>query len=186
MSNRRLFISLELPEEAKEILAEKVNEIQNSQKSDWRWEDKTKYHLTLKFLGETPENKIPSITDFIKSLEETKKFSFHFDELGIFKNKGKPTIFWAGIHFENDIFQLVQKIEDKMFIFGYQRENRIFHPHITLLRIKDYYDHWLLNEYVGKLSGTDTFTADRICLYQSILERSGSKYNKIIETILSN
>ena len=57
-----------------------------------RWVEPDKLHLTLKFLGETPNEKIPQIkqllSDFVK---DKKRFEIIFDKVGIFGSSYNPT-----------------------------------------------------------------------------------------------
>jgi 2'-5' RNA ligase len=46
-------------------------------------------------------------------------------------------VLWLGIEDKEErLLQLQQRLEDECFSFGFEREARAFHPHLTLARLR--------------------------------------------------
>ncbi len=184
--SHRLFIALQLPSASKVFLSESTSELRTRAGKSWKWESESKYHLTLKFLGECKEDQEQTIINSVKSFEKIGSFNFRFDKFGFFKDKNILRIFWAGLKFEKNIQELAARIDDEMSALNFPKEKRRFHPHITLLRIKDDYDISFIRDYEGKEFPENFFEATSVCLFSSILNPGGSVYNKVFEINLLN
>jgi 2'-5' RNA ligase len=182
----RTFISLEIPEDS----LQKIIEIRNKTvdiSSNVRWEKNDKLHVTLKFLGETDEDKISKIIETIDRITSTfKPISLRFEKFGIFKKGNEPKILWIGVNSNMDLQKLVYEIDTSLVEYEVELEKRSFKPHITLLRFRG-------NEVVKNvLSLTEVilpdikFTADKIIFYESKLLPSGSIYKPIKSFYLKN
>jgi 2'-5' RNA ligase len=96
-------------------------------------------HLTLVFLGETPEDKIPLISSVIdKALKPpVAPFTLTFSTIGCFKHS-KKELWWIGTEHNDthlDILKTIrQRIAESLFSEGISFDNRPFNPHITLGR----------------------------------------------------
>jgi len=96
-------------------------------------------HLTLVFLGETPEDKIPLISSVIdKALQPpVAPFTLTFSTIGCFKHSNKE-LWWIGTEHNDtrlDILETIrQRIAEGLFSKGVSFDNRPFNPHITLGR----------------------------------------------------
>jgi len=107
----RLFISLDMPEEI-------INEISKIQKHIFQrnfivgsFTKKENLHLTLKFLGEVPEDKVEEIKNNLSKIK-FKKFKVHLGELGFFGDR----IFWVEL-LGDEIFKLQKEVDDKLKIY---------------------------------------------------------------------
>jgi 2'-5' RNA ligase len=91
------------------------------------------FHLTLKFLGEVPDNKLAEIKQKLKQVK-FEPFSLKLGKPGVFPNEKFIRVVWAGLEDGEKINSLQQEIETA---FGgmFKKDSR-FHPHITLARIK--------------------------------------------------
>lgn len=88
-------------------------------------------HLTLAFLGETPEERVPALTQILASLP-TQFFALRTDRLGSFM---PPGIVWAGPSEPNGpLLALKEALDVGLGSAGFPVEARRFRPHVTLLR----------------------------------------------------
>ena len=56
-------------------------------------------HLTLKFFGETAEERIHEIEDVLSNVSEANKpFQFSLKSIGIFGSSYRPRLIWFGIN----------------------------------------------------------------------------------------
>lgn len=99
--------------------------------------DPQSLHITLKFLGDTPPQAIPTIAATVAELaESTPAFSVRLLGIGAFPTKERPSVVWAGLQQADPLLQLVGGIEDRLQPLGFPKEHRDFRPHLTLARVK--------------------------------------------------
>ncbi len=139
MENRflRTFIAISVPPAVKSIKQMLISTMEDD-KAEIRWVKHNNLHLTIKFLGFTPENEIDNISDEIKRLVKAHSpFHLSVSGTGSFPDKTKPSVLFLGI--DGELKPLSSLINDAEKLFekkGYPRLNDDFIPHITLARIK--------------------------------------------------
>jgi len=97
-------------------------------------------HITLKFLGEIDIKDVQLIKMVIeKYAKNYEPFSISIKELGAFPTINSPRVIWVGIQENREkIIELAQKISSELEKLGFRKEERTFHPHITIARVKRY------------------------------------------------
>lgn len=116
--------------------------------------------------------KIP-IDKFVPDIVEVKA-------IGFFPSVCDAKVFWTGVHTTQWITDLFKSTEDITSEFGVKKENRRFHPHITIARFKEqptrtFMDEALLYENIN----FGTFVPKELSLYESVLSTSGAVYKLI-------
>lgn len=170
MSNPRLFIAIPVSDQIRDAL---VNWTQvHKKKHPFRkWTHPSDYHITLQFLGETAEHRIP---DIISSLQQIKadRFMLSIGRIGSFGPKANPRILWASAEAtDNSLKQLQQQVSERMALLGYEQEKREFRAHVTLAR--DYKgDHAFQQSELAELEGVLQWQVDRLELMSSQLGSS--------------
>ena len=147
------------------------------------WVKPNHIHLTLKFIGNTPDDDIPKIIEEVgEMLKRHKSFTMDFNRTGIFGSRYAPRVLWLGM--QNTPQELIDLEEDTLTTFdnlGYLRDRQNFVPHITLGRIKELCE----KQYFQKIvSGIEQKTyikqeVNEIILYQSFLRPEGAMYREI-------
>jgi 2'-5' RNA ligase len=104
-----------------------------------RWVEPGGMHLTLKFLGETPEDRLPELRMAItKALAGRQAPRLALAEVGGFPNLRRARVFWVGLREAGQaLLPLQGAIEGAMEGLGWEREGRLFQPHLTLGRRKE-------------------------------------------------
>lgn len=133
----RLFVALELPPEVREAAASVARELKSSG-ADVKWVKPESMHLTLKFLGETPDDQVPDVKSALKeactgkpALELTVK------GCGSFPGQKKPQVVWLGLEGQIDALRdLAVTIEAGLELLGFPPERRSFKAHLTLGRMR--------------------------------------------------
>lgn len=144
-----------------------------------KWVEEKNIHITLKFLGETDENRIPLIQSI---LEETalgiNPFSFSLARTGIFGSSYAPKVVWAGIQPYDEMRDLMKKIHRVLEKAGFEADRQNLVPHLTLGRIKYLDDKKLFADVLDKNSElkSEKMTVDEFRLYESILKKEGPQY----------
>lgn len=178
----RLFIAAEIPENIREVIAGTRDEFAG--KNNFKWEPMDKMHLTLKFLGDCTIEQTGEIEKYVEGLKRESVIDTALMQFGTFTKAGKPIILFAELVNSPLLQNLQHNIEISMSQLGFPTETRKFHPHITLLRVKDFYDFKTIGKIANAPRFDIPFVINEICLYQSVLLSSGSKYVKKASTIL--
>src|SRR6266699_1682394 len=130
----RVFIAVELPNEIRQSLAD-VQRALRSLTNSSRWVAPESIHITLKFLGEVPDQRIGDIHSAITGLT-WKPFNVTVRGVGFFPGTRSPRVLWAGM--EAPTMQaLAEQLDARMERLGFEKEKRAFRAHITLARAKN-------------------------------------------------
>jgi RNA 2',3'-cyclic 3'-phosphodiesterase len=176
----RLFVAMDIPEEVRAAVAALVEQLRPSSR-DARWARIEGLHLTLKFIGEIPEERVGPIVSALTSLTFAKPIALRFGRLGFFPNERRPRVLWAGIDSGPELAALAAAVETALIPLGIAREDRAFSPHLTLARFDSPrgLDHLhAAIDAVGPLEFGSTI-AKEFHLYQSILKRGGAEYTRV-------
>jgi len=146
------------------------------------WSLPANLHLTTKFIGEWPEERLGELKAALAALESQPPIAVHIRKVGFFPNPHAPRVFWCGIEAPG-LEALAEHTDGATAALGIARETRAFSPHLTLARIKERLDLQPLRQAVAALPSLDfgEFQAASFFLYQSTLRPSGSVYTKLAE-----
>jgi 2'-5' RNA ligase len=194
-------VALDIPEEVRAAigaLIEKLrptsdNILAGSKRSPnpARWVRIEGIHVTLKFIGEVPPEKIEPIKASLSQIQFTnfppKAIDLKFHGVGFFPNERRPRVLWAGIEAGAELGALAAAVETSLEPLGIPKEQRIFSPHLTLARFDtarskpaaSAFDR--LHEAISKAGPLDfgSSIATEFHLYQSILKRGGAEYTRL-------
>ena len=143
MTTRRLFVAVALPEPVRAALVALAQPLQGV-----TWTRPEQLHLTLRFLGDVPEEKIEAIETHLGGVH-VEPFILPVEGTGAFPPKGPPRVLWVGVgHGHPRLHQMRQRVDDALLAAGLlDLDVRTFHPHATLARCGDHANvtvtHWL-------------------------------------------
>lgn len=179
----RLFIALTINEQIKEEIYRYEESLMSKAKANVKWVGKDNLHITLKFLGEVKENKLEETKNSLMSVMLGQpSFEIEYKGVGFFPQGKPPRVIWVGAESPETI-KLAKKIDERMSLLGFEKEEREFQNHITIGRVKEgYFDIDLIKKDIDKYFGR--MTINKIDLYQSHLSSYGPAY-EIIETFLA-
>ncbi|MDP2209019.1 MAG: RNA 2',3'-cyclic phosphodiesterase [Bacteroidota bacterium] len=184
----RLFISIDSPASVKAQMAEIQAELKKSQ-ADVKWETADKFHITLKFLGETKDELLPAINGILETVgTKFPPFQIEYDDIGCFPNWKQPRVIWLGANeTSGTLLKLKRSLDIELEKLGFETEDRKFHPHITLGRVKSQHNIKNLTVIMESLKFKSEITTCReILLMRSILKPSGSEYSTLTTVDLQN
>lgn len=144
------------------------------------WVKPDNIHLTLKFIGNTPNEDVPKIIEAVGTmLKNHKSFTMDFNHTGIFGSRYAPRVLWLGM--QNTPQELYDLEEDTLSAFdkiGYLRDRQNFVPHITLGRIKELCEKQYFQKIVAGIEQKSYIRQDvnEIILFQSFLRPEGAVY----------
>lgn len=148
-------------------------------------------HLTLKFLGYVDSAIISQLLSVLEPIgKKQNEFSIDVEGLGIFPHLKHPRIFWVGLTGNMQaLHELVFEIEAALETLGFPSEEKTYHPHLTLARIKrENATVGLAIKQNGILESDQhlgTVIVDRFTLFQSDLDSSGATYTPLGTVLLS-
>jgi 2'-5' RNA ligase len=189
METIRAFIAVPLPS----TLLDELGNLQRRLKHrvpdrSVRWVRPEGVHLTLKFLGDTPVDKLPEIKQALAAVaRHAPGCTFAVGGLGCFPNPRRPRVVWVGVQEPTGRLAAVQDaIEEVMAPLGYEPEGRGFKPHLTLGRIGRRTSRDDAAQVGEIVAGTDVgqlleVAATRIDLIRSVLKPSGAEYTTLAE-----
>lgn len=102
------------------------------------WVDEAGVHLTLKFLGEQPDDVVTGLratTDAVSARH--RAFTMRVGQIGAFPNFRRARVVWMGVEQEPRLELLHHDVEVACEALGFEVEGRAFRPHLTLARVKD-------------------------------------------------
>jgi len=156
-----------------------------------RWVPVKNIHLTLKFLGNFPEQNLGALKERLKA-ETSRHHSFEFG-LGLpgaFPSINRPRVIWVGVTAAEELKELARAIENQAESLGIPNEERPFSPHLTLGRVgRDVSSSEirLIAEALQslKIEAAGKTRVTEIHLYRSDLNPSGAVYTRLYSASLS-
>jgi 2'-5' RNA ligase len=167
---------------------ERIQEDFKSSDPDVRWVSPDKIHLTLKFFGDIEGSQIDSIMSSIeKPVQSTQPFQLKVHGTGAFPNPKNPRVVWVGLtEGKEALIHLQKQMESSLEKIGFPSEDRSFHPHLTLGRVKSSRGKGVLSAKIEKYREEEygEFRIERVVLFKSDLKPSGSIYTALREVKL--
>lgn len=188
----RLFIAVPLPADIRAQVAALSGNLQKGVQftpNRPSWSDPATTHLTLLFLGQTDEDKVPAITRALDRVgPQFAPLRIEVKRLGVFPNWRSPRVLWAGIRERShQITDLQKAVERAMVNLGYVPEEKEFHPHLTLARFKQLKGvsmiEKIVNDHQRYMFGP--FEAPEVVLYKSELNPGGARHTALHRVTLS-
>jgi 2'-5' RNA ligase len=141
----RAFVAVEPDASLRQALAKAQAELRAvlqravGRKTRMQWVKPDSVHLTLKFLGDTPEERLADIRAALdRAAGGHARFSIEVEGLGVFPNLRAPRVLWVGLAADSHaLARLAADVESALAALGYPPEAKPFMPHLTLARIKD-------------------------------------------------
>ena len=177
----RAFIAIELSKEIREnlkCLEDRLSDIIHGIK----WIQPDNIHLTLKFLGNIEEVKIPAIKNILDDIaKDNGPFKLRISNLGTFPSPSKPRVIWVGIDSgEKECAKIASDIEDRLIALGVEKEARNFHPHLTLARIKFLHNKFSVTTALAAIDiRPEEMKVTKLTLFRSDLTSQGAIYQKL-------
>jgi 2'-5' RNA ligase len=141
MPGRRLFIAVPLPDDAAEAVRSIVDEVRAEPlpvgARDVRWVRLDGLHLTLRFLGPTPEDRVEPTAAAVREAAEgaAGPIAMELGGAGTFPPQGRPRALWLGIVAGTEALgDLAAQLDAALASAGWPSDHRPFRAHLTLAR----------------------------------------------------
>jgi 2'-5' RNA ligase len=176
----RLFVAMDIPEDVRSAIAAVIAKLRPACRNA-RWVRIEGLHVTLKFIGEAPSEKVDTIKTALAALPSCDPILINFRGLGFFPNDRRPRVLWVGIEAGPELAALAARIETALNPLGIPHDERTFAPHLTLARFEAPRVLDAMQEAVKKSSRFKfgATTAQEFHLYQSVLKPGGAEYTRL-------
>ncbi len=167
----RLFVAVPLPETVRTQLGLLQSGLQGA-----RWIKPENIHLTLRFIGEVPNDAAGDIDAALADVR-APAFTLQLDGIGNFRRGKHPHALWVGVVPSKPLMHLQAKIESALVRAGLAAETRKFSPHVTIARLRDV-RKGRVEDWAGAHGAfrSTPFPVDRFVLFASFLKSEGAVY----------
>ncbi len=141
-------------------------------------------HITLRFIGEVPAGVVEEIKREVMEPLRFKPFKVTLAGLGAFPSPARPRVVWIGISEGlEELRALRDEIEAGLRRLGVRPDDKEFHPHLTLARIKGSRNIQALVKLLQEMQDYEvgSFTVTSVRLKKSTLTRHGPIYETLME-----
>jgi 2'-5' RNA ligase len=175
----RLFLAVNLPPDLRDVLWSAAEPLRAGA-FPIRWVAPDGLHITMKFLGHVDADRVPGVRERLdRAVVGAKPFSLLLSGFGAFPSPRRPRIVWAGCEPAPPLELLQDRVEREMQELGFPVEARVFHPHVTVGRVKRGAKAQVMDGLEGRLANLtfhEEFTVQSVDLMESTLHPSGARY----------
>ena len=194
LTARRLFVAVPLDAPSTAAIVALVERIRADRalaapdERDVRWVRMDGLHLTLRFLGPTPDPEVPPVAKAVRRAAATQDpFEVRIDGGGSFPNPRRPRTLWLAVtHGTEELGALARAVDRELVGAGWPSDDRPFRAHLTVARSD------------GVPAGADvarrltaaaagialSSAADRLVLFESITGGGPARYEPLESTPL--
>jgi RNA 2',3'-cyclic 3'-phosphodiesterase len=189
MSKLRVFSAVELPANVRARAAEHIARLRDeAQDVRASWERAEKMHITLKFLGEIDQARVVNLQSSAdRAVSNIAPFDLSIEGTGAFPTRGLPRVLWLGVaDASGELTRLQQCLEDECAREGFARDEKSFHPHLTIARLRHPSGAKRLAALHKEMDfKSEAFSINELIILRSELGPRGSSYTEISRHHLS-
>jgi 2'-5' RNA ligase len=155
-----------------------------------RWTAAAQRHVTLHFLGDVPAPRVSALADRLSSGLPLAPFTATLASAGLFPPRGPARIVWLGLRSEADVLSLLHAaVATHLRALALPLDERPFHPHVTIARVRDDADRRLGRRLREWCAATPPQPAAapvaRVTCYESRPSPNGSTYRALFQVPLA-
>ena len=174
----RLFLAINLSAECRRAIHEATEPLRQAAPTI-AWVQEPLLHLTLKFLGEQPEERADDIRGTLAAVAARHKdVVMELGGIGAFPNFRRARTVWMGVAPQPRLELLHHDVEVAFETLGFEVEGRPFRPHLTLARVKHQDEAALraLSRAAKGIDFVDEAVVRSVDLMKSDLQSAGPRY----------
>jgi RNA 2',3'-cyclic 3'-phosphodiesterase len=178
----RIFVAVFPPLEVRSALAAAARELPVV--GEVRWIRPENLHLTLKFLGNVPQEDLSRVAEALEPVRlRHSPFEAGLSGFGAFPSARRARILWVGIGEGTEpLLALARDVEASLEPLGFEREDRAYMPHLTLGRTRG---RPATLEAIAAPPPVPRFAARNVELVESVLGSAGATYSTLAAFPLS-
>lgn len=133
----RLFLAINPPDRIREEIAAATSPMREAAPA-LRWVSPERMHLTVRFLGEQPEDRVAGLAAGLdEAVAQHLGTPLVLDGFGAFPNFRRARVVWMGVEPHPRLELLHHDVERACLALGFEAEGRAFRPHLTLARVPE-------------------------------------------------
>ena len=135
----RVFCAIDLSGKVRASLMRQINRLREAvPHAQASWSREENIHLTLKFLGEIQTSRLINLSNAAaRAVADFPPFQITLEETGVFPKHGTPRVLWIGVKDESGkLAEFHTRLEEACAREGFAKEERPFHPHLTIARLR--------------------------------------------------
>lgn len=171
----RLFTAIDLPENVKEYIFELESEFKKNKAAKIKWVFKKNLHLTLKFFGEIPDDKVGELTTKLKSIKFSE-FELELKSIGFYGGSKGVNVVFVSVWPEDKIVNLQKLVDAETIGMGDLKIG----AHITLGRVKFVKNKKEFEDFLLTIKDFEIeklhFKASEFSMFKSVLRKEGPEY----------
>ena len=151
-----------------------------------KWSRPENLHITTVFIGEWPEARLPELEKALAAVPRPGPIPISLQGFGFLPNPHRPRVFFAAVKTGLELPRLASAIDAALETLSFEREDRPYHPHLTLGRVlKD--NTRELRERIAEMKNPElgSFEATEFHLYLSRPAAGKSVYTKLASYALT-
>lgn len=182
-STWRIFCAVEVPHAVRQLVLQHIQRLRETvPNAKASWSREAGIHLTLKFLGEIPASSVANLSNAAThATAGLSPFAIRCEDAGVFPNLRQPRVLWVGVHDASGRLQeLHARLDNEAAKAGFAREERPFHPHLTVARLRQPQDARMLATAHQEMGFESVeIPVSELLVIRSELSSAGSKYSVI-------
>lgn len=179
----RLFVAIDIADEIRSALADACAKLKPAA-PDARWVRPESLHLTLKFIGEQPEERVEAIRAALAAARVPAAFRLGLYGLHFFPQRRSPrvlAVFLNGEKGHPEMAELAKQIDCQLGPLQIPREERAYRGHLTVARLDPRSKHDALETALADMMRREwgEFEVREFHLVRSELKRGGALYTRL-------
>lgn len=183
---RRIFIAVPLGPSLQEA-AQRVRLIVEREAHRFRWVASHNLHLTLRFLGEITDAQVDRAVEAARDAAKgSAPFSVTLEGVGGFPSLRSPRVLWVGVTAgAEQLTALAGLLDVALRARHFPRDDRPFHPHLTVARARNEGRPPDLSGLAGEAVFLGSQQVDALVVMESVLGRSGPTYTEVARWVIA-
>lgn len=138
---KRLFLAIATHDGLENIVAPIIKKLRinaDQRELDIRWTHSSNFHVTLVFLGNVDESRIPEIEKTVETIAiNTAPFDLKISGMGAFPDPFSSRVLWFGVQNSKYLRFLQGELSEQLRAARFPSEDREYSPHLTIARLRN-------------------------------------------------
>lgn len=179
----RVFCAFDLPAQVRELMGEHIQRLRKDfPDAAVSWGRVENFHLTVKFLGGIEIDRVELIsTAAAQAIRDIRPFEIFVGKTGVFPRPSRPQVLWIGVTDpQTKLAVLHERLENACAAEGFEKEDRAYHPHLTVARIrKSQGARQLADAHLQMKFESVPVELNELIVFRSELSSKGPRYTTI-------
>lgn len=178
----RVFLGLDVPASARHELASQLERLVRRRMIPGRRVPIENWHITLRFVGPATDVEQDRMLAHLDEVVLGGPVKVQLAGLGAFPKVAKAAVVWIGVAIGADrLGELAVACEDAVVRAGHLADDRPFHAHMTLSRVRPPED---VSALAGSFDAEAVFTVGELSLFRSVPQHNGPMRYEIVDTVV--